>query len=124
MSWIGGIEVFDAALGEVLADRLEVTSAMLFDERLEERHAEHLAFAFVDARGEVFVDLVAEEVPAQERSAAMRLHEQFDGGFLLGLAAEDLGDDAFQLAAIALVDQPATPGDQRVGPSDEAGQAG
>ena len=68
------------------------------------------------------MDVVAEQVAVQERAAAVRLHEQLDGRFLLRLAAEDLGDDAFHLAAIALVDQPRAPGDQRVAADDQAGQ--
>ncbi len=80
-------------------------------------------FAFVDAGGEVLVDVVAEQVAVQERPAAVRLHEQLDGGFLLRLAAEDLGDDALHLAAIALVDRAAAaPGDQRVAADDQPGQ--
>ena len=51
--------------------------------------------------------VVAEHVAVQERAAAVRLHEQLDGGFFLRFAAEDLGDDAFHLAAIALIDQAA-----------------
>jgi len=42
----------------------------------------------------------------------------------LGLAAEDLGDDAFHLAAIALVDQPRAPGHQGVVGHDQACQPG
>ena len=76
--------------------------------------AEHFAFALVDAGGQVLVHVVAEHVAVQERAAAVRLHEQLDGGFLLRFAAEDLGDDAFHLAAIAFVDQAAAPLHQRV----------
>ena len=70
------------------------------------------------------MDVVAEQVALQERAAAVGLHEQLDGGFLLGLAAEDLGDDALQLAAITLVDEPGAPGDQGVGAGDERRQPG
>ncbi len=87
-----------------LADRLEEAFAMLLDQRLEERHAEHLAFALVDARGEEVIDVVAEEMALEEGAAAVRLHEQLDGRLFHGLAAENLGDDALHLAAIALVD--------------------
>src|SRR6266404_4779256 len=106
-----------------LADRLEEALPVLLDERLEERHAEHFALALVDARGEELVDVVAEEMAVQEGAAAVRLHEQLDGGFLLRLAAEDLGDDALQLAAVALVDEPGAPGDQGVAPGDQGEQA-
>ena len=68
------------------------------------------------------MDVVAEQVAVQERAAAVRLHEQLDGRFLLRLAAEDLGDDALHLAAVALVDQPRAPCDQRVAADDQAGQ--
>ena len=70
------------------------------------------------------MDVVAEQMAREERPAAVRLHEQLDGRFLLRLAAEDLGDDALHLAAIALVDQPGAPGDQGIGAGDQAGQAG
>ena len=119
MARIERVEVLDLVLLEGLADRLEELPAVLLDQRFEERHAEHFAFALVDARGQEFVDVVAEEMAVQERSAAVRLHEQLDGRFLLGLAAEDLGDDAFELAAIALIDEPGAPGDEGVGPGDE-----
>ena len=106
------------------ADRLEEGLAVLLDQRLEESHAEHLAFALVDAGGEIVVDVVAEEMALEERTAAVGLHEQFDGGLLHRLAAEDLGDDAFEFAAIAFVDEPGTPGDHGVGPGDEGGEPG
>ena len=70
------------------------------------------------------MDVVAEQVAVQERPAAVRLHEELDGRFLLRLAAEDLGDDALQLAAVTLVDQPRAPGDERIAPDDQAGQPG
>ncbi len=57
--------------------------------------------------------------PCEERPAAVRLHEVLDGGVLLRLAAEDLGDDAFHLAAVAAVDQAGAPGDQRVAGDDQ-----
>ena len=44
----------------------KIRLAVLLDQRLEERHAEHLAFALIDAGGEILVDVVAEEVPVQE----------------------------------------------------------
>ncbi len=47
---------------------------------------------------------------------------KLDGSLLLGLAAEDLGDDAFEFAAITLIDQPRAPGDQGVGAGDQRGQ--
>ena len=50
---------------------------------LKKAIAEHFAFAFVDARGQVLVDVVAEQVAVQEGPAAVRFHEQLDGGFLL-----------------------------------------
>ena len=94
---------------------------MNFDERLEEGHAEHFAFALVDTRGEEVVNVVAEQVPFQERSSAVRLHEQLDGRFFLRFAAEDLGDDAFHFAAIAFVEQPRAPVGQRVAGNDQTG---
>src|SRR5262245_49860564 len=63
---VGGVEGLHLPLLKGLADGLEVGPAMLLDERLEEGHAEHLAFAFVDAGGEVFVDVVAEEMATKE----------------------------------------------------------
>ena len=38
--------------------------------------------------------VVAEKVTAEERTSAVRFHQQFDTGFFLGFAAEDLRDDA------------------------------
>ena len=60
--------------------------------------------------------------PCEERAAAVRLHEVFDGGVLLRFAAEDLGDDAFHFAAVAAVDEAGAPGDERVAGDDQAGQ--
>ena len=54
----------------------------------------------------------------QECSAAVRLHVQFDRGLFLGLAAEDLGDDAFHFAAISLIEQARAPCDQGVAADD------
>ena len=118
MQRVLGAEALDLVPRERLADRLEELLAVVLHQRLEERQAEHLALALVDARGQVVVDVVAEEVALEERPAAVRLHEQLDGRFLQRLAAEDLGDHAFQLAAVALVDQPRAPRGQRVGPGD------
>src|SRR5438034_7282140 len=119
-----GPEVLDAALLQLLADRLEKAPAMLLHQRLEERHAEHFAFTLVDERREIVVHVIAEEMAMEKRPAAVRLHEQLDGGLFLGLAAEDLGDDALQLAAITLIDQPAAPGDKGVGAGDQRRQPG
>ena len=58
---IDRVRLADAGGGERFADRLEVRLAVLLDERFEEGHAEHFAFAFVDAGGEVLVDVVAEQ---------------------------------------------------------------
>src|SRR4030095_3690246 len=73
------------------------------------------ALAFVDARGEELVNLIAEQVAVQEGPTAVGLHEQLDGRFLLGLAAKNLGDDAFHFAAVALVEQRRAPGHWRAG---------
>src|SRR5206468_11862852 len=100
--WMVGLEALDAALLQLLADRLEKAPAMLLHQRLEERHAEHFAFTLVDERREILVYVVAEEMAMEKRPAAVRLHEQLDGGLFLRLAAEDLGDDTLQLAAITL----------------------
>src|SRR5437763_774441 len=114
MSRVQRAEILDLVRLQRLADRLEVGFAVLLDERFEERHAEHFAFAFVDARGQIFVDIIAEEMAVQERTAAVRFHEQLDGRFLLGFTAKNLRDDAFEYAAIALVDEPRTPGDESI----------
>src|SRR5439155_12029521 len=100
VDWVERVEQLDPLALQCLADRLEELFAVLLDQRLEERQAEDLALALVDARGQQLVDVVAEGVAAQERPAAVRLHEQFDRRLLLRLAAEDLGDDALQLAAV------------------------
>src|SRR6185436_14127366 len=81
-------------------------------------------FPFVDAGGEVLVDVVAKDVAVQERTSAVRFHAELDGGFFLRLAAENFGDDALHLAAVAFVDERAAPGDQGVAPDDQAGQPG
>ena len=67
---------------------------MFLDQGLEERHSQHLAFSFIDAKGKILVNVLPEQVPAQESAAAVRFHEQLDGGFFLRLAAEYLRDDA------------------------------
>ncbi len=105
-----------------LADRLVELFAVVLDQRLEEAHAEHLAFALVDAGGEVLVHVVAEHVTVQERAAAMRLHEELDHGLFLRFAAEDLGDRAFHLAAVAFIQEPRAPVDECVAADDEARQ--
>ncbi len=53
----------------------------------------------------------------------MRLHAEVDGGILLAFAGEDLGDDAFHLAAITLFEQPTAPGADGVASNDPAGHA-
>src|SRR5438105_2023445 len=51
--WMVGLEALDAALLQLFADRLEKAPAVLLHQRLEERHAEHFAFALVDERREI-----------------------------------------------------------------------
>src|SRR3712207_7889252 len=65
------------------------TTLFRSDQGLEEGHAQHLALALVDARGQEVMDIVAEQMAMQEGAAAMGLHKQLDGRLLLGLAAED-----------------------------------
>src|SRR5205807_980223 len=88
---IDRVERLDAGLLQRPADRLEELLAVLLDERLEEGQAEHFALALVDARRQEIIDVVAKDVALEERPAAVRLHEQLDGGFLQCLAAEDFG---------------------------------
>ena len=114
MGRVERVRLPNASRGERLADGLEVRLAVMLHERLEEAHAEHFAFALVDARGEVLVDVVAEAVAMQERAAAVRLHEELDGGMLLCFAAKDLGDDALHFAAVAAVDKTRTPGNEGI----------
>ena len=121
MSRIQRIWLLDAQLGKCLSDRLEELGAVLFYQRLEEGHAQHLTFALVDARRQEFVHIVTEQVSVQERSPAVRLHEQFDRRFLLCFAAKDLGNDALHLAAVASVNQCRTPVDQRVTGDNQTG---
>src|SRR5215475_1393226 len=80
MHRIGRTERLHAVLLQRLADRLEELPAVLLDQRLEERHAEHLALALalVDAWGQELVDVIAERMALEERTAAVRLHEQLD----------------------------------------------
>ncbi len=92
------VGLLDLQLGQHAPDRLEEGLAMLLHEGFEEGHGQHLSFAFVDAGGEVFVAVVAEQMAVQERAAAVRLHQEFDGGFFLCFAAEYLGDRAFHFA--------------------------
>ena len=122
MGRVQRVRLADAGGGERFADRFEVRLAVVLHERLEEAHGEHFAFAFVDAGGQVLVDVVAEVVAVEERAAAVRLHEEFDGGVLLRFAAEDFGDDAFHFAAVAAVDQARAPGDERVAGDDQPGE--
>ena len=69
------------------------------------------------------MNVLSEQVPAQERAAAVRLHEELDGRLFLRLAAEDLGDDALELSPETLVEQPRAPVDQRVAAHDQGGHA-
>src|SRR5690606_9552253 len=103
------------------ANRLEKLGAVRFDQRLEEGHGKHFAFTFVNARSEVLVYVIAEDVTVEERASAVGLHQQLDRSLLLGFAAEDLGDDAFHLAAVTFVDQSAAPLNQRVASDDQTG---
>ena len=120
---VGHVGLLDAGGVQGLADRLVELLAVLLDQRLEEAHAEHLAFALVDAGGQVLVHVVAEHVAVQERAAAVRLHEELDHGLFLRFAAEDLGDRAFHFAAVAFVQEPRAPVDERIAADDEAGHA-
>src|SRR5437764_178850 len=62
-------------------DWLEVLYAVLFCQRLEEGHAQHFAFAFVNARREKLMNIVAEQMTVQEGAPAVCLHEVLDGYF-------------------------------------------
>ena len=90
-----------------------------FTNDLKKRHAEHLAFALVDTRSQVLVHIVAQQVTVEERAAAVGFHEEFDCRVFLRLAAKNLGDDAFHLAAIATIDQPGTPMRESVARRDQ-----
>src|SRR5207247_2228007 len=68
---VGRAERLHAGLLQPPADRLEIRLAVLLDQRLEERQAEHFALALVDARREEVVDVVAEDVALEERPAAV-----------------------------------------------------
>src|SRR5262245_3215526 len=94
VQWVDGVEALDVLALERIADRLEERLAVLLEQRLEERQPQNLALAFVDARSEEVVNVVAEKVPLEERPAAMGFHEELNGRFLHRLAAENLGDDA------------------------------
>src|SRR5262249_47384471 len=59
----------------------------------------------------------------KEGSAPMSLHEELDGRFFLCFAAENLGDDAFEFAAVAFVNEPGTPGNEGIRAGDQPGQA-
>ena len=120
---VGHVRLLDSRRLQGLANRLEELDAVVLDQRLEKGHREHFAFAFVDAGGQVLVHVVAKDVTVQERAAAVRLHQHLDGRFLLGLAAKNLGDDAFHFAAVAFVDQPAAPLHQGVASHDQSGNA-
>src|SRR5258708_14424696 len=110
MNRIERIGILDLQPLSRLADWLEERLAMLLDQGFEESQPQDLSLAFINARGEEIVDVVAEDVPLEKRPATMRFHEEFDGRFLLRLAAEDLGNDAFQFTAITFVDNPSAPG--------------
>ena len=68
------------------------------------------------------MNLVAENVTVQKSPAAVRFHQNFDGGFFLRLAAENLGDDALHFPSIPFVEQPRAPFGHRVAADDQAGQ--
>jgi hypothetical protein len=117
----------DLTLGEGLhavTQRQHVVLAVLGGQREEELHGEHFAFAFVDERGEVIVDVVTHEVAVQEGATAVRRHGDVDGGFLLSGGTEDLRDDALELTAVAFVELAGAPLAQRIGADDETSQAG
>ena len=118
------IRLLDARGGERLADRLEVLRAVLLDERLEEGHAEHFAFAFVDARGEVLVDVVAEHVAVQERAAAVRLHEAVRSPLPSALRCRRSWRRCipFRRDSPASI-RPGAPGDEGVAGDDQPGQS-
>ena len=119
---VGEVGLPDPLRRESPSDRLEELFAVLLQERLEERHTEHLPFALVNARREKIVDVVAEQVSVQERPATVSLHEQLDGRLLLSLTAEDLRDDALHLAAIALIEQARRPVRQCLARDDQSGE--
>src|SRR5262249_30061409 len=48
------------------AHRLEERLAVFLDQRLEERHAEDLTLSLINARGEVFVNVLSKEMPTEE----------------------------------------------------------
>ena len=83
MSGVGHVRFLDARGLQRHPDRLKELLAVLLDQRLQERHPEHLTFPFVDAWGEVLVDVVSKVMPVQEGPSAVSLHEEFNSGFLL-----------------------------------------
>ena len=117
------IRLLDARGLQRPAHRLEIGLAVLLDQGLEERHAEHLTLSFIDARGKILMNVLSEQVAPKERPASVGLHEELDRRLFLRLAAEDLGDDAFELTAVALIEQPRAPIDERIATDDERRQA-
>ena len=66
--------------------------------------------------------VIAQQVSMQKRPPAVCFHKQFNRCMLLRFAAEDLGDDAFHLAAVAAVDQFRAPSRQCIASGDQSRQ--
>src|SRR5262249_43011608 len=121
---IPGAEILDLLLMQNLADGLEEALAVLLDQRLEKSQAEHFPFTPVNAGSQIIVNVVAQEMALEKRAAAVGFHEQLDGGFFEGFTAENLGDNALQLPAVPLIDEPRAPGHECVAADNEGGQSG
>ena len=75
MLWIDWTKGTNLGALQRLADRFEKRAGMLLDQCFEECQAEHLAFAFVNARRQKVVDIVSQDMAVQKRAAAVRFHE-------------------------------------------------
>jgi len=83
------VRILDASGSDRFCDRFVVFVPCSLMERLRNANAEHFTFAFVDARGEENSwTLSPKRMAVQERSAAVRFHEQLMDAFLLRFAAE------------------------------------
>src|SRR5687768_459695 len=76
VSRIERVRFLDSRGGKGFPDWLEISRAMLLDQRLEEGHAQHLAFPFVDTWREILVHIIAEHMAVEKSTPTVRLHEE------------------------------------------------
>src|SRR6218665_1038508 len=84
-----------------------------FNDRFEERELQNFVLAFVDARGEKVVQMIAPAMTVQERPPAVSAQD-VERSFAQRIGGPGLGDDPFDLATDVALQRVSSPRGQQL----------